>query len=64
MDHTLNELYNMKHRIEKALQENEYDITKAERKVVEEKEKRQEHLQGLAEVNKWIAVKQKGSDVE
>jgi len=52
--HTLGELYNMKHRQEKSLQDNEYDIVRAERKVVEKKKEREEILQGLAVTNELI----------
>ena len=54
MKHTLGELYNMKHRQEKSLQDNEYDIVRAERKVVEKKKEREEILQGLAVTNELI----------
>ena len=54
MKHMLGELYNMKHRQEKSLQDNEYDIVRAERKVVEKKKEREEILQGLAVTNELI----------
>ncbi|PGN53894.1 hypothetical protein CN978_29765 [Priestia megaterium] len=54
MKHTLGELYNMKHRQEKSLQDNEYDIVRAERKVVEKKKEREEILRGLAVTNELI----------
>jgi len=52
--HTLGELYNMKHRQEKSLQDNEYDIIRAERKVIEKKKEREEILKGLADTNELI----------
>jgi hypothetical protein len=65
MKHTLGELYNMKHRQEKSLQDNEYDIIRAERKVDEKKKEREEILKGLADTNELIKNEErKGSDVE
>jgi len=65
MKHTLGELYNMKHRQEKSLQDNEYDIIRAERKVIEKKQEREEILKGLADTNELIEKEErKGSDVE
>jgi len=65
MKHTLGELYNMKHRQEKSLQDNEYDIIRAERKVIEKKNEREEILKGLADTNELIKNEErKGSDVE
>ena len=54
MKHTLGELYRMKHLIEQSLQDNEYDIYDAEKKVVEAKGERLEILKGLADVNELI----------
>lgn len=59
MKHTLGELYRMKHIIENSLQENEYDIYDAERKVVEAKGKRLEILKGLTDVNELIKKEEK-----
>lgn len=59
MNHTLNELYNMKHRQEKALQDNEYDIVRAERKVVEKKQEREEILRGLQDTIELIEKEEK-----
>lgn len=64
MKHTLGELYNMKHRQEKSLQDNEYDIVRAERKVVEKKQEREEILRGLQDTIELIEKEEKGSDVE
>jgi len=64
MKHTLGELYNMKHRQEKSLQDNEYDIVRAERKVVEKKREREEILRGLQDTIELIEKEEKGSDVE
>jgi len=65
MKHTLGELYNMKHRQEKSLQDNEYDIIRAERKVFEKKKEREDILKGLADTNELIEKEErKGSDVE
>lgn len=65
MKHTLGELYNMKHRQEKSLQDNEYDIIRAERKVIEKKKEREEIMKGLADTNELIEKEErKGSDVE
>ncbi|MEW4281799.1 hypothetical protein [Priestia megaterium] len=64
MKHTLGELYNMKHRQEKSLQDNEYDIVRAERKVVEKKQEREEILRGLKDTIELIEKEEKGSDVE
>ena len=65
MKHTLGELYNMKHRQEKSLQDNEYDIIRAERKVIEKKNEREEILKGLADTNELIKNEENnGGDVE
>jgi len=64
MKHTLGELYNMKHRQEKSLQDNEYDIVRAERKVDEKKKEREEILRGLQDTIELIEKEEKGSDVE
>jgi hypothetical protein len=65
MKHTLGELYNMKHRQEKSLQDNEYDIIRAERKVTEKKKEREEILKGLADTNELIKNEEtNGGDVE
>jgi len=65
MKHTLGELYNMKHRQEKSLQDNEYDIIRAERKVIEKKKEREEILKGLADTNELIKNEENnGGDVE
>ncbi|WP_416045909.1 hypothetical protein [Priestia megaterium] len=64
MKHTLGELYNMKHRQEKSLQDNEYDIVRAERKVEEKKKEREEILRGLQDTIELIEKEEKGSDVE
>jgi len=65
MKHTLGELYNMKHRQEKSLQDNEYDIIRAERKVIEKKQEREEILKGLADTNELIKNEENnGGDVE
>ncbi|EGI2114765.1 hypothetical protein FH832_002828 [Listeria monocytogenes] len=65
MKHTLGELYNMKHRQEKSLQDNEYDIIRAERKVDEKKKEREEILKGLADTNELIKNEENnGGDVE
>lgn len=64
MKHTLGELYNMKHRQEKSLQDNEYDIVRAERKVFEKKQEREEILRGLQDTIELIEKEEKGSDVE
>lgn len=64
MKHTLGELYNMKHRQEKSLQDNEYDIVRAERKVVEKKQEREDILRGLKDTIELIEKEEKGSDVE
>lgn len=64
MKHTLGELYNMKHRQEKSLQDNEYDIVRAERKVEEKKKERDEILRGLQDTIELIEKEEKGSDVE
>jgi len=65
MKHTLGELYNMKHRQEKSLQDNEYDIIRAERKVIEKKKEREEILKGLSDVNELIKNEENnGGDVE
>jgi len=65
MKHTLGELYRMKHLIEQSLQDNEYDIYDAEKKVVEAKGKRLEILKGLSEVNELIKNEENnGGDVE
>jgi hypothetical protein len=62
--HTLGELYNMKHRQEKSLQDNEYDIVRYERKVDEAKKEREEILRGLQDTIELIEKEEKGSDVE
>ncbi|MFE7820560.1 hypothetical protein ACFU1R_20385 [Priestia megaterium] len=54
MKHTLGELYNMKHRQEKSLQDNEYDIVRAERNLEKRKKEREDILKGLAETNELI----------
>lgn len=59
MKHTLGELYNMKHRQEKSLQDNEYDIVRAERKVVEKKKEREEILRGLQDTIELIEKEEK-----
>jgi hypothetical protein len=60
MKHTLGELYNMKHRQEKSLQDNEYDIVRAERKVDEKKKEREEILRGLQDTIELIEKEEKG----
>jgi hypothetical protein len=54
MKHTLNELYNMKHRQEKALQDNEYDIVRAEKRLERAQQERKEIEQGLADTIELI----------
>jgi len=54
MKHTLGELYNMKHRQEKSLQDNEYDIVRAERNLEKRRKEREDILQGLAVTNELI----------
>lgn len=54
MKHTLNELYNMKHRQEKALQDNEYDIVRAEKRLEIAQQERKEIEQGLADTIELI----------
>lgn len=54
MKHTLNELYNMKHRQEKSLQDNEYDIVRAEKRLERAQQERKEIEQGLADTIELI----------
>ncbi len=62
MKHTLGELYNMKHRQEKSLQDNEYELVKATRKGGGKQKEAEEEMTELTETIEPTEKETKGGD--